>query len=336
MDFPATTAIVFLALDSTLNATAAASSRDHSFLGLTVRQLRYVFATLCSLILLVGLTGNLLMLLVLIEGLQSSSSSSSSHISTLTSTLMVNITVSDLLFLLYNVTVLLLAFLQEDWQMGVAVCVSSQSLSMWTMFCSFYSMVATSILRYVAVVHPTCSFSTSKVQRLLLCTSMWLLGFFVSIPNWLHQRVMAAGDAHYCVLLLTPEQTFLYFLLFGGIAFLPFVLLMLLCYSRVVQSLWFRSTRVGHLPGSAQLNQKATVMILTVVTVFVLMWIPCSVVIYLSATHRLSQTPAAFVASSLAMVLAYSNCSVSPLICFSLSAQFQGSLKKLLFRRGPR
>ncbi|XP_005313309.1 galanin receptor type 2-like [Chrysemys picta bellii] len=333
MDFPATTAVVFLAADSTLNDTAARGT-EHSFLGLTVRQLRYVFAAFCSLILLVGLVGNLLMLLVLIESLQSSSSSS--HISTLTSTLMVNITVSDLLFLLYNVTVLLLTFLQEDWQMGVTICVSSQSLSMWTMFCSFYSMVATSILRYMAVVHPTCSFSTSKVQRLLLCMSMWLLGFFISIPNWLHQRVMAVGDTHYCVLLLTPEQTFLYFLLFGGIAFLPFVLLMLLCYSRIVQSLWCRSTHVVHSSGSTQLNQKATVMILTVVTVFVLMWIPCSVVIYLSATHRLSQTPAAFVASSLAMVLAYSNCSVNPLICFSLSDQFRGSLKKLLFRRGPR
>ncbi|XP_074792589.1 galanin receptor 2a-like [Natator depressus] len=332
MDFPATTAVVFLALDSPLNATAARGT-EHSFFGLTVRQLRYVFATFCSLILSVGLVGNLLLLLVLIEGLQSSSSS---HISILTSTLMVNITVSDLLFLLYNVTVLLLTFLQEDWQMGVAVCVSSQSLSMWTMFCSFYSMVAISILRYVAVVHPTCSFSTSKVQRLLLCMSMWLLGFFVSIPNWLHQRVMAVGDAHYCVLLLTPEQTFLYFLLFGGVAFFPFVLLLLLCYSRIVQSLWCRSTRKGHSSGGTQLNQKATVMILTVVTVFVLMWIPCSVVICLSATHRLSQTPAAFVASSLAMVLAYSNCSVSPLICFSLSAQFQGSLKNMLFRRGRR
>ncbi|XP_067387533.1 galanin receptor 2a-like [Emydura macquarii macquarii] len=332
MDFPDTTAVVFLPPNSTLNSTRTGGT-EHSFLGLTVMQLRYVFASFCGLILLVGLVGNLLMLLVLIEGLQSRSSS---QISSLTSTLMINITVSDLLFLLYNVTVLLLTFLWEDWQMGLAVCVTSQSLSMWTMFCSFYSMVATSILRYVAVIHPTCSFSTSKVQRLLLCISMWLLGFFVSIPNWMHQRVMEIGDTHHCMLLMTPEQTFLYFVLFGSVAFLPFVLLLFLCYSRIVQSLWCRNMHVVQVPGSARLSQKATVMILTVVTVFVLMWIPCSVVIYLSATRCCSQTPAAFVASSLAMVLAYSNCSVSPLICFSLSDQFQSDLKKLLFRRAPR
>nr|XP_006132222.1 somatostatin receptor type 4-like [Pelodiscus sinensis] len=323
---------VFLASNSSLGS-ASAQAAGHRFLGLTMTQLRCIFATFCSLTLLVGLVGNLLMLLVLTEGFQSSSSS---HISTLSSTLMVNITASDLLFLLYNVTVLLLTFLQEDWQLGVACCVSSQSLSMWTMFCSFYSMVATSILRYVAVVHPSCSFSTSKGQRLLLCMSTWLLGFCVSIPNWMHQRVMKAGEAHHCVLLMTPEQTFLYFILVGGVAFLPFVLLLLLCYARIVQVLWCRHSHMAPSAGSAQLNQKATVMILTVVTVFVLMWIPGCVVIYLSATHRLSQTPAAFVASSVATVLAYSNCSVSPLICFSLSDQFQGSLKKLLFRRGPR
>ncbi|XP_066480735.1 galanin receptor 2a-like [Tiliqua scincoides] len=306
---------------------------SYSFGGLTVVQLRYIFAFFCGLILLVGFVGNLFMLLVLIEGFQNSSSSTSSPISTMTSTLMINITISDLIFLLYNVTVLLFTFLYEDWEMGAAVCVSSQSFSMWTMFCSFYSMVATSILRYMAVLHPTCSFSTNTFQRFLLCLLMWLMGFTVSIPNWMHQGVLVIDDARYCMLLMTPRQTYLYFVLFGGMAFFPFVLLLVLCYARIVQSLWFRRMVVVHSSVNIQLNKKATVMILTVLAVFILMWIPYSVLIYLSATHSLPQTSSAFVASSVSTVLAYSNCSVSPILCFSLSDQFQAGLRKLLCRR---
>lgn len=334
MELSATNEDNLLASNNSINISSHEIS--YSFGGLTVVQLRYIFAFFCGLILVVGFVSNLFMLLVLIEGFQNSSSnssSSSSSISTMTTTLMVNITISDLIFLLFNVTVLLLTFVYQDWEMGAAVCVSSQSFSMWTMFCSFYSMVATSILRYMAVLHPACSFSTNRLQRFLLCALMWLMGFMVSIPNWMHQGVMVIDDARYCLLLMTSRQTYLYFVLFGGMAFFPFVLLLVLCYARIVQTLWFRRMAVVHSSANIRLNKKATVMILTVLAVFILMWIPCSVVIYLSATHSLPQTSLAFVASSVSTVLAYSNCSVSPILCFSLSDQFQAGLKSLLCKR---
>lgn len=323
-----------LASNNSINMSSHGIS--NSFGGLMVVQLRYIFACFCGLILFVGFLGNLFMLLVLIEGFQDSSSHGSKPIAIMTNTLMVNITVSDLIFLLYNVTVLLFTFVYKDWEMGAAVCVSSQSFSMWTMFCSFYSMVATSILRYMAVLHPTCSFSTNIFQRFLLCVLMWLMGLTVSIPNWMHQEVIVLDDARYCVLLMTQRQTYLYFVLFGGMAFFPFVLLLVLCYARIVQSLWFRRMMVVHSSVNIQLNKKATVMILTVLAVFIMMWIPCSVVIYLSASHILPQTSSAFVVSSVSTMLAYSNCSVSPILCFSLSDQFQAGLKKLLCRRNSR
>ncbi|XP_069098260.1 allatostatin-A receptor-like [Pleurodeles waltl] len=251
----------------------------------------------------------------------------------MTSTLMINLTISDMLFLFYNVTILLVSFVFEDWQMGFAICVSSQSMSMWTMFCSFYTMVAISILRYIAAVHPTCGFSVSRAHRLVICLATWLMGFAVSIPNWIHQVVVQVEEANYCMLLMTSQQTFLYFVLFGGIAFLPFVLLLLVCYFRIVQSLWFSRSMVARSSAHIQHNQKATVIILIVLVVFVIMWIPCSVVIFLSAAQSLPQTPGAFIANNLSSVLAYSNCSVSPIICFSLSEQFQAGLRKL-FQRG--
>ncbi|XP_030077545.1 allatostatin-A receptor-like [Microcaecilia unicolor] len=332
MDSQGTTSFILLALNSSINSSFH-HSQSFSFPGLSVMQVQYIFAFFFGVILVVGIVGNVLILLVLIDSLLSSTSSSSSHISIMTGTLMINLTISDMTFLLYNVPVMLFSFVFEDWVMGSAVCISSQSMSMWTMFCSFYTMVATSILRYMAVVHPTWSFSTSKTQRLLVCLLTWLMGFTISIPNWMHQKVIQIDEADHCMLLMTEHETFWYFVLFGGVAFLPFVLLLLVCYFRIIQSIWCGRIKVVHSSGNLQLNKKATVMILTVLIVFIIMWIPCSVIIFLSASHSLPHTATAFIASNLSSVLAYSNCSVSPLICFSLSDQFQAGLKKL-FKRG--
>ncbi|XP_069488829.1 C-C chemokine receptor type 8-like [Ambystoma mexicanum] len=318
-------------LNTTINTTSHHAS-SYSFAGLSIMQIKYIFASFSGIILLVGSVGNILMLLVLIG----SQRSNAGAISTLTSALMINLTISDMVFLFYNVTVLLVSFVFEDWRMGVAVCVSSQSMSMWTMFCSFYTMVAISILRYIAAVHPTYGCTVSRTQRLVICLTTWIMGFAVSIPNWMHQVVVKVEEANYCMLLMTSQQTFLYFVLFGGVAFLPFVILLLVCYFRIVQSLWFGRMLAAPSSGHLQHNQKATIIILAVLMVFVIMWIPCSVVIFLSASHILAQTPAAFIVTNLSFVLAYSNCSVSPIICFSLSDQFQAGLRKLFQRAGSR
>ncbi|XP_029429460.1 urotensin-2 receptor-like [Rhinatrema bivittatum] len=303
---------------------------QHSLNNSLVTQIRYSIALCLGLVFVLGITGNIFMLLVLIDNLRSSNSS---PISTMTNTFMANITVSDMIFLLYNVPVMLLNFIFKDWKMGSAVCISSQSMSMWTMFCSFYTMVATSILRYVAVVHPLWNLSSSKTQKLTLVTLMWLLGFLVSIPNWLSQEVVGIGDVSYCVLCMTKAQMSLYFILFGGIAFLPAMFLMVMCYWEIIRFLWCRRDKMPHSENRLHKNKKVTATITIIVTVFVVMWIPYWVLTCLSAIHSLPQRPIVFVASSLSTLLAYANCCVSPLLYFALSDQFRLKLWRLLRRQ---
>lgn len=63
-----------------------------------------------------------------------------------------------------------------------------------------------------------------------------------------------------------------------------------------------------------------------------LMWGPCSVLGYMAAVGDLPATPVAYTASSLCTLLAYSNCAVSPILCFYLSRPFRARLRDL-FRR---
>ncbi|XP_075409918.1 allatostatin-A receptor-like [Tenrec ecaudatus] len=296
------------------------------------QRLRLVFAGLCGLILLVGLLANVLMLLVVGRG-----PTAVRPLLALTNSLMVNITLSDLLFLACVVPVLLLSFLQHDWWLGPAVCTTSQAANTATMFCTFYSMVATALLRHVAVARPDVALPAGWGARLLLCGAMWVLGITASLPNWLFQRVVveeavAAGPPkeRACLLLLSPARTSCYFTLLGALAFLPCALGLGCSFSHVG---WLLGTRPhGPVGESFREHQENTGLILVVLGVFVLMWGPCSVLGYVAAVGGLPATPVAFVASSLCTILAYSNCAVSPLLCFYLSRPFRAGLRSLFCR----
>ncbi|CAD7677767.1 unnamed protein product [Nyctereutes procyonoides] len=290
--------------------------------------LRLVLAGACGLVLLVGLLANGLMLLVVGRG-----PGASRPLLVLTNSLMVNITLSDLLFLACVVPVLLLSFLRPDWWLGPVVCTTSQATNNATMFCTFYSMVATALLRHVAVARPDVALPSGRGARLLLCGAMWVLGLTVSLPNWLFQRVVVeegAAGARACLLLLSPAQTSCYFTLLGALAFLPCMLGLGCSFSHVGWLLWTQPR--GPIGESIPEHQENTGFILVVLVVFVLMWGPCSVLGYVAAVGGLPATPVAFVASSLCTILAYSNCAVSPVLCFYLSRPFQAGLRDL-FRR---
>lgn len=286
--------------------------------------LRLIFAGFCGLILLVGLVANGFMLLVVGRG-----PGSPRPLLALTNSLMVNITLSDLLFLACVVPVLMLSFLRPDWWLGPAMCTISQAANNATMFCTFYSMVATALLRHAAVAHPHTALPASAAARLLLCGAMWVLGLTASLPNWLFQRVVGSGPgSQACLLLLNPAQTSCYFTLLGALAFLPCMLGLGCSFSHVG---WLLRTQPhGPTGESIREHRENTGLILIVLVVFVLMWGPCSVLGYLSAVGGLPDTLGSFVASSLCTILAYSNCAVSPILCFCLSRPFQTGLRALL------
>ncbi|XP_054348308.1 LOW QUALITY PROTEIN: pyroglutamylated RF-amide peptide receptor-like [Pongo pygmaeus] len=203
------------------------------------RLLRLIFAGVCGLILLVGLSANGLMLLVVGRG-----PGSPHPLHALTHSLMMNITLSDLLFVACVVPVLLLSFLQHNWWLGPAICTISQATNTATTFCIFYSMVATALLRPVAVAWPDLAFPAGWGTRLLLRGAMWALGLTASLPNWLFQRVAVeeemagAPETQACLLLLSPAGTSCYFSLLGALAFLPCMLGLGCSFSHVSWLLW--------------------------------------------------------------------------------------------------
>uniref|UniRef100_H3AS94 G-protein coupled receptors family 1 profile domain-containing protein n=2 Tax=Latimeria chalumnae TaxID=7897 RepID=H3AS94_LATCH len=285
-------------------------------------KIRYVFAAFCGFILIIGVPGHICVFLTLVD----STRSKPSQVTLMTNFLLMNVTVNDLIFLLFNVTILGVAFISRDWRLGAGLCTANQSISNWTMFSSFYSMVTISVVRYIAVVHPTRSLFLRKNQVYPACMLMCMMGFMVSIPNWMYQREVTMDGLKYCIALMTVKQTWLYFVLLGGVGFFPAMFLMFICYSNLIYALWCGRSEVAHTSGHVHMSMRVTVTVLTVLLVFILMWLPYWIMIYISTNGSLPKKPITYIITQISVIFAYSNCAVSPVIYFTL----QGGLKKLL------
>lgn len=255
---------------------------------------------------------------------------------TLTISLMVTVIHSYLLFVSFLVPALLLSFLHRGWWLGPAICTASQATNMTTIFCTFYSMVASALVRHMAMVWPRVALPASPRACLLLCGAMWVLGLVTSMPNWLFQQVtvleQAVGvpKALACLLFLSLPQTTCYFILLGALAFLPCLLGLACSFGHVV---WHLGTWPLGPPGeSVQEHRANTQLSLVMLGVFMLMWGPCSALGYVSAMGRLPATPLAFVAFCLCTLLAYSNCAINPVLCFCLCRPYQVGLRAIFQR----
>lgn len=143
------------------------------YMGLAATQERWLclaFSGFCGLILLVGLLANGLLLMVVARG-----PLASPPFLVLTTSLMVNVILSDLLFVSFLVPALLLSFLHRGWWLGPAFCTVSQATNTTTMFCTFYSLVAFALMHHVAMVQPRVALPVSHVPA---CCSVGLCGYW--------------------------------------------------------------------------------------------------------------------------------------------------------------
>ncbi|XP_044287661.1 urotensin-2 receptor-like [Varanus komodoensis] len=285
-----------------------------------------VFAVCSILLLLLGMPGNILLLLVLIRGLWRKSGG---HIARLTEPLFISIVALDLLFFLSNIPVLFASAIFKEGKMSHLLCVINHSLNLWISFADFYSMVAVSLLRYAAVIHPMCVMPVSPKQMALLCVFIWVLCLLLSIPLWIHYETIHAKGEAACVNQTVGKEMNLYLQLLGGVGFLPPLLLMIFCYSRIISTLRARRALSIHTASSLQVNWRATVMALVTMAALVAMWLPYWLVIFFISYEEFLTTASKYLAYHLISLLAFARRCINPIICFCLSYQFQARLRNL-------
>ncbi|XP_063715792.1 allatostatin-A receptor-like isoform X2 [Symsagittifera roscoffensis] len=230
----------------------------------------YLFFALYMTEFLIGLLGNSVVLVVL---------SMSRLKKSPTIAYMLNLSVADLLVCVFVIppTAYTLCFLNSPWPFGLYYCKFYGMIQTLVVFVSIYTMVLMSLDRFMAVVHPITSmqFRSYEIGKRSSC-AVWLVWGLFTLPL----TFITDSEGGQCTLAwqlwfhhqTQQERAFKVFVelifLFG---YLVPLLVIVVLYRKLLQSLWQRNDQLPHRHTSQSYERgkrRTTKLVIIVVTMF--------------------------------------------------------------------
>ncbi|XP_019890849.1 somatostatin receptor type 5 [Musca domestica] len=286
--------------------------------------IKLITMILYSLVCIVGLFGNTLVIYVVLRF---------SKMQTVTNIYILNLAIADECFLI-GIPFLLYTMHNNSWQFGEYACKAYMVSTSITQFTSSIFLLIMSADRYIAVCHPISSprYRTPTVSKIVSGIA-WLTSALLMLPVILFANTVTNGKHTSCNIKWPEAQntqsgtTFiLYSLALGFATPLTFILGF---YCLVIRKLH----TVGPKHKSKEKkrsHRKVTKLVLTVITVYILCWLPY----WISQVALITSTPGKCVSRLeitiflLASCLVYSNSAMNPILYAFLSDNFKKSFMK--------
>ncbi|KAM5222161.1 galanin receptor type 1 [Ctenodactylus gundi] len=289
------------------------------------------FATLLAfgLIFALGVLGNGLVIAVLARSRPRGT----------TSLFILNLSVADLAYLLFCVPFQAAVYALPTWVLGAFACKFTHYFFTVSMLVSIFTLAATAVDRYVAVVHARRSPALRVSRHALLGLGViWALSVAMAAPVAYHQRLFHrdAGNLTFCwEEWPDTRRKKAYVLCTFVFGYLAPLLLICFCYAKVLNHL---HKKLKNMSKKSETSKKKTAQtILVVVVVFGISWLPHHIIHLWAEFGTFPLTPASFFFRIAAHCLAYSNSSVNPIIYAFLSENFRKAYKQVFkchVRRG--
>ncbi|XP_063881504.1 somatostatin receptor type 2-like [Scylla paramamosain] len=273
---------------------------------------------------LVGLCGNTLVIYVVTRF---------SKMQTVTNLYILNLAIADELFVI-GVPFLMTTSVLGHWPFGSIMCKLYMITTSLNQFTSSLFLTIMSADRYIAVCHPISSpkFRTPMISKLVSLTA-WTLSALMIVPVFMYSNTLEVNNLTNCNIVwpdgfgVNGQVVFTLYSLV--LAFTVPVVLIFIFYSLVLHKL----KTVGPKSKSKEKkksHRKVTKMVLTVITVYVLCWLPYWV---LQLTLILTppgegQSPFMVVLFLISSCLSYINSAINPILYAFLSDNFKKSFLK--------
>ncbi|XP_074866129.1 G-protein coupled receptor 151 [Carettochelys insculpta] len=248
--------------------------------------------------------------------------------------LILNLSLADLLLLLFAAPLRAAAYSRSAWSLGWFVCKTSDGFSRTCMAAKSLTtaVAAKACFAYASNPAKQVSIEPRAICALLLAT--WLAALVSSLPLWLFSSLreppVAAGSAACVVAVPAPAREFmaafvnLYPLLVFGAPLLCAFLYFWRAYGRCQR----RGTKTQNLRNQIR-SRRLTVMLLSVAVTLAVLWLP-EWIAWLWVWHLKPASPAppeGFLA--LTQVLMFTSSSADPLIFLVMSEEFREGFKGL-------
>ncbi|XP_068426269.1 free fatty acid receptor 2 [Clinocottus analis] len=245
-----------------------------------------------------------------------------------TDILLLNLTISDLLFLITLPLKMHEAASGMKWHLSFVLC----SITSFTFFCTIYTssllLMAVSVVRYIGVAYPVTYHRLLKpVYTIVVSAAIWLISAAHCIITFIieHHPSLASKNSSFCyenfsekqLEILLPVRLEFFFVL----CFVP-LLICVFCYSRCIMILYSRP-RI-----SLMRKQKATGMALGTLAVFLICMLPYNFSHVLGYFQGESPTWRHYT-----LLLCTFNTCIDPVIFYFSSSSFRCTSKKSIFRK---
>ncbi|XP_042208152.1 somatostatin receptor type 2-like [Homarus americanus] len=273
---------------------------------------------------LVGLCGNTLVIYVVTRF---------SKMQTVTNLYIVNLAIADELFVI-GIPFLMITSVLGYWAFGSTMCKLYMITTSLNQFTSSLFLTIMSADRYIAVCHPISApkFRTPMISKLVSLTA-WTTSALMIVPVFMYSNTLEVYDLINCNIFwpdsfgISGEFVFTlysFILAFG----LPLTLIFIF-YGLVLQKL----KSVGPKSKSKEKkksHRKVTKMVLTVITVYVMCWLPYWVLqlVLIFSPPRVGQSPFMVVLFLISSCLSYINSAINPILYAFLSENFKKSFMK--------
>ncbi|KAF6724953.1 Lysophosphatidic acid receptor 6 [Oryzias melastigma] len=288
-----------------------------------------LYSTIFSIVFVIGLITNVVAIYIFTCSLKLRNE---------TTTYMMNLVVSDLLFV-FTLPLRVFYFINQNWPFGGLLCKVSVSLFYTNMYGSILFLTCISVDRFLAIVHPFRSRTIrTKRNAKIVCVAVWMLVLSGSLPTGFLLNSTTNdtnGNATFCFENFSSKQWKSHLskmvIFIETVGFLIPLLLNVCCSIMVLQTL----RRPQTVSRGGEMNKKKILrMIVVHLFIFCFCFIPYNVNLVFYSLVRTKTLNGCFVESvvrtiyPVALCIAVSNCCFDPIVYYFTSETIQNSMKR--------
>ncbi|XP_055584700.1 tachykinin-like peptides receptor 86C [Uranotaenia lowii] len=298
-------------------------------------QQKMAWGVVFGAMLLVAITGNSIVLWIVLAH---------RRMRTVTNYFLLNLSVADLLMSSLNCSFNFIFMLNSDWPFGAVYCTINNFMANMSVASSVFTLVAISLDRYIAIVHPLRHRTSRKKARLFLLI-IWALSCVLAAPCLMYSTVMTKryhnGKTRTVCYMLWPDgryptsmADYIYNLVFLILTYGIPMLIMIVCYSLMGRELWGSRSIGEHTERqleSMKSKKKVVRMFIIVVTIFGICWLPYHL-FFVYAYHNNQMTSSSYVQQLYLGFywLAMSNAMVNPIIYYWMNSRFRVYFQEII------
>ncbi|XP_017271758.1 lysophosphatidic acid receptor 6a [Kryptolebias marmoratus] len=288
-----------------------------------------LYSTVFSIVFVIGLITNVVAIYIFTCSLKMRNE---------TTTYMMNLVVSDLLFV-FTLPLRVFYFINKNWPFGAPLCKISVSLFYTNMYGSILFLTCISVDRFLAIVHPFRSrMLRTKRNAKIVCVAVWVLVLSGSLPSGFllnSTTTDKTNDTIFCFENFSSKQWKSHLskmvIFIETVGFLIPLLLNVCCSIMVLQTL----RRPQTITRGGKVNKKKVLrMIIVHLSIFCFCFIPYNVNLVFYALVRTKTLEGCSVESvvrtiyPIALCIAVFNCCFDPIVYYFTSETIQNSMKR--------